>query len=404
MRTHLVLQSRYTAIPQLPEEMSMRGLIEHCNEKTVLTIRNWGFLLFVVPPALLAVAYWLGEAQLKQNWWAFFPVFFVYGIIPVMDYIIGKDTTNPDESTTKRLAENPYFPILTLLCLPIQLACLYFGIGYVIEAYHTQILSPIGVLGWILSLGIVSSALAINVGHELIHKNSRIEQWAGGLLYASVCYAGFKVEHVRGHHVNVSTPEDASSSRFNESAYQFIPRAIVLNVMNALKLEAKRLARKGLPALHWRNELLWWHSISCALAVIAAVKFGALGAGLFLAQAMIAIIHLELINYVEHYGLERKKLPNGKYERTNITHSWNSSYLLTNLFLFQLQRHSDHHENPKRRYQILRHFDESPQLPGGYASMVLLALVPPLWRKIINPLVLSYYDHGKPEIQLQNAS
>lgn len=373
----------------------MRGLIEHCNEQTVLKIRRWGFLLFVVPPALLGAAYWFGENQQHQNLWAFFPVFFVYGIIPVLDYLIGKDTANPDPATTKALEANPYFPILTLLCLPIQLACLYFSIHYVIDAYQAANLTAVGVLGWILSLGIVSSALAINIGHELIHKNSTLEQWAGGLLYASVCYAGFKVEHVRGHHVNVSTPADASSSRYNESAYAFIPRAIVKNVRNALALEAKRLARYNLPALHWRNELLWWHGISALLAVFAMLHFGLMGLGLFLAQAAIAIIHLELINYVEHYGLSRKLLPNGKYERTNITHSWNSSYFLTNLFLFQLQRHSDHHENPKRRYQILRHFDESPQLPGGYASMVLLALVPPLWRKVINPRVRAYYQQAE---------
>lgn len=382
----------------------MRGLIEHCDEQTVLKIRNWGFLLFVVPPGLLASAYWFGESQQLQNWWAFFPVFFVYGIIPVLDYIIGKDTTNPDENCMKQLDSNPYFPILTLLCLPIQLGCLYFSIDYVIAAYQTQALSMIGVVGWILSVGIVSSALAINVGHELIHKNTRIEQWAGAMLYASVCYAGFKVEHIRGHHVNVSTPEDASSSRFNENVYQFIPRAVFKNVTNALKLEAKRLDRKGLPALHWRNELIWWHGASILMAVFAAIQFGVFGLALFLVQASIAIIHLELINYVEHYGLERKKLPNGKYERTNISHSWNSSYLLTNLFLFQLQRHSDHHENPKRRYQILRHFDESPQLPGGYASMVLLALVPPLWKKIINPLVLSYYGREPGEEMMRRAS
>lgn len=370
----------------------MRGLIEHCSNRTVLKIRNWGFLLFVVPPSLLFVSYWFGEQQAQQNLWAFFPVFFVYGIIPLLDYIIGKDKTNPDEATTQQLDANPYFPLLTLLCVPIQLACLYFAISYMIEAYTIGTLSAAGMVGWVLSLGIVSSALAINVGHELIHKSSQLEQWGGGILYASVCYAGFKVEHIRGHHVNVSTPADASSSRFNESAYHFIPRAIRKNVTNALQLEGKRLSRKGLPSLHWRNELLWWHGLSVLMGAYATTQFGLAGLALFLAQALVAIVHLELINYVEHYGLERKRLPNGKYERTNITHSWNSSYLLTNLFLFQLQRHSDHHENPKRRYQILRHFDESPQLPGGYASMVLLALFPPLWRKVINPLVIEHYQ------------
>lgn len=369
----------------------MQGLIEKLNKRTVFNIRNFGFLLFLLPPSLLLCAYLGGEHFNQKNLWAYFPLLFTYGIIPICDYIIGRDTYNPDPSQTKQLNNSFYFPLLTLLCVPLQLACLYWAAQYSINSYLMGQLTEIGFFGWIISTGIASSVLAINVGHELVHKNSKLEQWAGGFLYASVCYAGFKVEHIRGHHVHVSTPLDASSARFNANPYQFIPQAIFKNTYNAFRLEAKRLQSKGLPATHWRNELLWWYSISLILIATATFLFGPLGLVFFLIQSLIAVIHLELINFVEHYGLHRRLLENGHYERPSIKHSWNSSYLLTNLILFHLQRHSDHHENPKQRYQVLRHFDESPQLPGGYASMVLLALIPPLWKRIINPRVIAYY-------------
>ena len=359
----------------------MKGLIEKLERPTVIQIRNIGFLLFLLPPSLLLCAYWGGEYFNQKDLWSFFPLFFGYCIIPICDYLIGKDTHNPSKTESEQLTASPYFTTLTLLCVPCQLLSIYCAIEYSITSYQTGEISWIGMIGWVISMGLVSSVLAINVGHELIHKNSRLEQWAGGILYASVCYAGFKVEHIRGHHVNVATPEDASSARYNQSSYRFVPKAILKNSINAFRLEAKRLNRLGLPAIHWRNELLWWYGLSLLFSIAALWVFGTLGLLFFLLQSLGAIIHLELINYVEHYGLHRRQLPNGKYERTTIEHSWNSSYLLTNLLLFHLQRHSDHHENPKRPYQILRHCDESPQLPGGYASMVLLALIPPFWKR-----------------------
>ena len=214
---------------------------------------------------------------------------------------------------------------------------------------------------------------------------------AGGLLLAAVCYAGFKVEHVRGHHVHVSTPEDASSSRYGQSLYSFLPHAYKHNFLNAWRLESERLKRKGLPALHWRNELIWWYAISALFLLGFSLAFGWLGAIFFLGQSVMAFTLLEIVNYVEHYGLHRRRLDNGRYERTTPEHSWNSNFLLTNLFLFHLQRHSDHHAYAKRRYQVLRHYDSSPQLPNGYAGMIVLALFPPLWRAVMDPKVRAYY-------------
>ena len=175
------------------------------------------------------------------------------------------------------------------------------------------------------------------------------------------------------------------------------------NFLNAWKLEAERLKRKNLPVLHWRNELIGWYAVSALFLLGFSLAFGWLGALFFIAQSVVAFTLLEIVNYVEHYGLHRRKLENGRYERTNPTHSWNSNFLLTNLFLFHLQRHSDHHAYAKRRYQVLRHFEDSPQLPNGYAGMIVLALFPPLWRAVMDPRVRAYYageEHQLTDSQL----
>ena len=273
------------------------------------------------------------------------------------------------------------------MTLPVMAITIAYGAAL----FSSAEVGLFGKIGMVISMGVITGIVCINVGHELIHKDSTLEQWTGGLLLALVTYAGFKVEHIRGHHVHVSTPEDASSSRYNQTLYQFLPHAYFHNFMNAWKLEAKKLKRKNLPALHWKNELIWWYAISAATMIGFGLVWGWMGALFFIAQSFFAFTLLEIVNYIEHYGLHRRKLENGRYERTTPAHSWNSNFLLTNLFLVQLQRHSDHHANPKRRYQVLRHFDESPQLPSGYAGMVVLAVIPPLWFKVMNPRVEAYY-------------
>jgi alkane 1-monooxygenase len=230
----------------------------------------------------------------------------------------------------------------------------------------------------------VSGILAITAAHELIHRPTRLEQWVGGLLLSSVCYGGFKLEHIYGHHVHVSTPMDRSSAHYRQSVYAFVPRSVWNNFKNAWILEAKRLQRRGLPA--WRNEMLVWSLLSLMFAVAAWYFFGAMGLLFFLAQSVVAFCELEVINYIEHYGLTRRETGHG-YERVTPVHSWNSNYRLTNLFLLNLQRHSDHHAFASRRYQELRHFDDVPELPGGYGAMIVLSLFPPLWFHIIHPRI-----------------
>ena len=345
-----------------------------------------GYSAIFLVPLLMPFAAWLGQFTGMANLYAWLPIFALFVLLPIADYIVGRDRQNPERSELAVLEAQRYYRVLTLLCVPAYLAALIYSGKYFVGAE----LSYFGIVGWLLSQGVVGGIVAINVAHELIHKASKVEQAAGGILLASVCYGGFKIEHIRGHHVHVSTPEDASSARFGENVYRFVCNSVLRNVIAAYKLEAARLKKLNMPVLHWRNELVLWHGLSALMCVGFGIWLGPAGAVFFLLQSIVAFITLEVINYIEHYGLERQKLSDGRYERTTHLHSWNSNYLLTNLLLFQLQRHSDHHENPRRRYQALLHYDASPQLPGGYPAMFLLALVPPLWFAVINPRVRAH--------------
>jgi alkane 1-monooxygenase len=234
-----------------------------------------------------------------------------------------------------------------------------------------------------------SGGIAIITAHELIHRIDKFENFMGALMLSYFGYASFKVEHVRGHHVHVSTPGDASSSKLNQSVYEFVPQAIVRNLYNGFRLENERLKKLNLPWYSWENELLRYGLLSFSFFVLACAVSGVIGGVFFLFQALFAVVLLEIINYIEHYGLERTKLENGRYERVTPLHSWNVRARAT---MLNLMRHSDHHAFPSRRYQILRHYDEAPQLPGNYGQMILLTLQPNKWFKKINPLAIAHME------------
>ncbi len=349
-------------------------------------LKTFAFLMVFLVPAQMPLAAWLAARTGWTDAMAWFPLFFLFVMLPSVDFILGHDPVNVPASQEAAVARNPWFKTLTLLALPVQLALLAWSGTWFVHAG----LTPIGMLGWLLSQGVVGGILAINTAHELIHKDGKLEPWAGGALLASVGYHGFKIEHLRGHHVHVSTPEDASSARFGQSLWDFLPRALWRNTINAWSLEAQRLRKLGSAAFSWRNELLWWTALWVVFAISFFVALGPMGLLFFLIQGLFAAGSLEIINYIEHYGLERQRGADGRYERTTHLHSWNSDFSLSNLMLFQLQRHSDHHAFPKRRYAILRHHADSPQLPGGYSSMFVLSLCPPLWHRVIDPRVLAF--------------
>jgi alkane 1-monooxygenase len=356
-------------------------------------------IMVAVLPLLLPLSMWqgyrLGLATGAVNLFAYYAFFTVFIVWTLLDYVVGRDTSNPEsmdspasrsDAVTPASISTPrrvWFRLLPLVCVPLHLGLLAWALWVLVDA-------PFGILGqigWVLSMGTVSGILAINVAHELIHKPSRIEQWGGGLLLASVAYGTFKVEHVLGHHTWVATDRDPSSAARGQSVYAFVPRAIARNVQSAFDIQRARLQRQGLSTWSLRNELLVWSAISALLLAGAFAVAGLKGALFLVGQAIVAIVLLEIINYIEHYGLRRAQRDDGRFVAVTPMHSWNSSYFLSNAYLFQLQRHSDHHANAGRPYQDLRHFDDSPQLPGGYGAMILLALVPPLWRRVIHPRI-----------------
>lgn len=337
-------------------------------------LRPLGYWLVFTVPALMPVSWWLIQAT-GSFAWAGLPIMWLYGVLPLADWTIGRDPAPPVDAQDTWLSRR----LVLWLCLPVQLAVV-FGSLAALPAMPWWAAAL-----WLVSLGYVGGVLAINVGHELIHRRSRFDRTIGGLLLSSVNYPTFKVEHVRGHHVRVATGNDPSSARRGDSIYRFVPRALVLNTIHGWRLEAERLRKAGRSPISIQNELIGWQLVVIVLAICAWFVAGWVAVAGFVAQGLVAAASLEVINYVEHYGLARRRLPNGRYEPPAPRHSWNSDFWLSNAILLQLQRHSDHHANPGRPYTRLRSCPEAPQLPLGYSAMLPITLVPPLYRRLIHP-------------------
>ena len=345
--------------------------------------KKLGFLWAFGPTLLPVLGYLFGAVTGWMVLGAWLTLLVVYGMVPFVDAWIGEDSRNPVDADVPALDAARYYRVLTLLVVPAQLVNLLFC-GYHFVSGTGGLL---GQLGWLASAGTVSGATTITTAHELIHKATKSERWTGGLLLSSVCYASFVPEHLYGHHRHVATPEDGSTAYLNEGVYAFIARSLRTNIRRGYELAAFRARKQGKGVWSWGNEMVPLTAATVAMAAAALALAGWMGLLFFLGQAFLAVCLLEVINYVEHYGLMRTKLANGRYERVAPRHSWNANYVFTNNLLFQLQRHSDHHANGARRYQTLRHFDEAPQLPFGYATAVVVALVPPLWKRVMNPRV-----------------
>jgi alkane 1-monooxygenase len=337
-------------------------------------------LIFLVPFSVV-MGYSLGGA------FSFMTPIFVFGVIPVVDLLIGKSTENPTDVQEALLLDKPSYRAITIVCVPIQVAMVIWGAHVVTSAA----LSPWETAGFIFSMGVSSGVMGINVSHELQHRiNLKVEPFLARIMLWTVLYMHWAIEHVAGHHKNVATPEDPATARYGEMFYAFWFRTVFGGMADAWSIEAARLRRKGIKVFSLRNRVISYAISELVLVGALYVVFGIQAVGYFIIQSIIAFTLLEIVNYVEHYGLLRRKDSEGRYEPVSFLHAWNSSNWLTNRFLFNLQRHSDHHYKPDRRYQILRHYDESPQLPTGYAGMILLAAFPPLWRKVMDHRVREY--------------
>ena len=331
-----------------------------------------------------------------QQAWLLLPILLSYGVLTVSDWLVGEDQTNPPEAFVDQLEQDRYYRWLTYLVVPLHFASLVGATWWA----GTQSLDWWAYLGLALVAG-MTSGLGINTGHELGHKNSRIERWLGKIVLAVPAYGHFTIEHNRGHHRDVATPEDPASSRMGESVYRFARREMPGAFRRAWEFESDRLQRRGRSAWHPDNNILQAMAITLALQLGLLIAFGITLLPFLLIHNAFAWWQLTSANYIEHYGLLRRQRENGRFEPCAPHHSWNSNHTLSNLVLFHLQRHSDHHTHPLRRYQSLRHFDDLPTLPNGYPGCYLMAWVPPLWFRVMNPRLLAL-SHVKGDLTRVN--
>lgn len=345
-------------------------------------MKDLKYLIAYIVPLTVFCALWF------HGPWVFSALILAFAIIPLLEFFLPGTTENLSEEEEAEQLAKPHFDVILYLNVPM-----YFGlIGWFfwqigLFARGELALEAWELVGLTLSMGVFVGTIGINVAHELGHRDKRYEQWMAKMLLLPNLYMHFFIEHNRGHHLYIATDKDPASARYNESVYAFFWRSVTQGYLSAWRLEAKRLARTGEAFWGQRNEMLVFQFVQIAWLAAVGLLFGALALGLAVAMAVIGFLMLELVNYIEHYGLRRQKLPSGHYERVQPWHSWNSNHEAGRIFLYELTRHSDHHYKASRKYQVLRHFDASPQLPHGYPACMLLALVPPLWFRLMNPRV-----------------
>ncbi len=347
--------------------------------------KRYAWLLGLIVPIAPFIALGLYEATDLAVVWFFAPLL-VFGVMPLLDTLIGTDAENPPDSVLKWLEHDRYYRWCTYAFIPLQYAALVLAAAL----WASGDLGVLATVGLTWTIGIVNG-IGINTAHELGHKRARLERWLSKVALAPTGYGHFFIEHNRGHHVRVATPEDPASSRMGESFWAFLPRTVAGSLTSSWELEAQRLRRTGSGPLTIKNDILNAWLMTVVLFGALTIAFGPVVLPYLLVQAVLGFSLLEVVNYLEHYGLLRDKREDGRYVRTAPEHSWNANNVASNVFLYHLQRHSDHHANPIRRYQALRHFDEAPQLPTGYAGMIVLASVPPLWRRVMDPRVVAHY-------------
>ncbi len=343
--------------------------------------------LTVVPVAAIAAAY--------GGWTLVLLPVVTWNLFALLDVFAGLNTANADLETPEEGLF--WYRLITLLWAPVQAAMIFGLIAYVTRTSHLALWEE-----WTLfvTLGIVTGAVGIVYSHELLHQRPKSERLLGDILLAMVLYSHFRSEHLLVHHRYVGTPRDPATARYNEGFYRFFPRVLRTCFLSAWRAESAMLARKGKPVFDLSNPFWRYAALQLGFVLLALLIGGWWGLFLFVTQAFVAIWHLELVNYIEHYGLTRKHLGDGKYEHVKPHHSWNAAQRASNWFLINLQRHSDHHYRPDRRFPLLQTYteDEAPQLPMGYPAMGIVAMIPPLWRRRMNPRVREWRRKYYPEI------
>ncbi len=345
--------------------------------------KRWLWLLSVLYPLEPFLGIWLHWIT-GNELWLLLPVLLNYGIGPILDWLLGEDRNNPPDEVVMQLDQDPYYRRLTYAAVPLH----YVSLVGVAWYAATAGLSAVGFISLAAVAGI-TAGLAINTGHELGHKNSRIEKLLAKIVLALPAYGHFTIDHNRGHHRDVSTPEDPASARMGESIYRFAIREIPGAFREAWGIEKDRLKRRGKPVWHPNNQILQSYFLTALLTLGLIALFGWAMLPFLLIHNAFAYWGLTSANYVEHYGLLRLRNADGKLELCEPHHSWNSNHIFSNLVLFHLERHSDHHTHPLRRYQALQHYDNLPSLPTGYFGAYVLAYIPPLWFRVMDKRLLA---------------
>ncbi|WP_127115731.1 alkane 1-monooxygenase [Shimia sediminis] len=329
------------------------------------------------------------------GWWVLLVPASTWYLFSILDGVLGLNTENADPETTD---DDLYWYRFVTMIWPIVQFVTLFGLIY--YATHTDHLSVAAKIGLFFGVGVVTGTVGIVYSHELLHQSNKTERRLADLLLAMVLYSHFRTEHLHVHHPHVGTPRDPVTARYNEGFHRFFPRVLIGCWRSAFRAEKERLARKDLPWTDMSNPFWRYWALQAAMLVLAVVVGGWAGFFLFIWQAYVAVWQLELTNYVEHYGLTRKHLGEGKYEHVKPHHSWNAAHKASNWLLINLQRHSDHHYKPSRRFPLLQNYteDEAPQLPYGYPIMTMAAMVPPVWKRIMNPRVKRWRGMYYPEI------
>ena len=346
----------------------------------------WITLSFV-PLAVMAIT--------QGGWWVAAIPLWGWGAMPVLDLILGRDLRNPDPDTAD--ARPFWFRLLTWIWFPIEAVLVFGGIWYLTHVANFPTWEKFLVM---FGIGVTTGTVGIVYAHELFHKPGRFERWLGDLLMAMVLYSHFRTEHLLVHHPWVGTPRDTVSARYNEGFLRFFPRVLWQGPDSAWRAERAMLARAGRSQFDPANPFWRYIALQALALALAFALGGGLGVGLFAFQAIVAVWQLELTNYVEHYGLTRRHLGNGRYEPVAPRHSWDATHRVSNLLLINLQRHADHHLHPMRRFPLLQSYDDAevPQLPTGYPPMTALAMVPPIWRRLMNPRVRAWRRRHYPDI------
>ncbi len=339
--------------------------------------------LTVFSPILFSLLAFYGH-----GWWTWSLVIYAFVMIPLGDAFGKQSTANMSEAEEEMALNDKYYDWLLYALLPVQYIFLVIFLFQVNEAG----LSAFEITGRVITMGIGCATIGINLAHELGHRATVHERFMSKMLLLSTLYMHFFIEHNRGHHKNVSTEKDPASADRGEVVYFFWFKSVIFSYISAWKLEAEKLKKNGQSFFSIHNEMIRFQLIQLALLATVYFVFGLMPMIYFMVASLIGILLLETINYVEHYGLRRKKTGDNSYEKVLPVHSWNSNHPIGRIMLFELTRHSDHHYKASRKYQVLRHFEEAPQMPLGYPAMILMSLVPPVWFKVMHKQIDEYRE------------